>query len=222
MWNYKHLSCIVAVVAVVAFRAAPAGAETIYTDFPTWSAKFPGATEVTIPLPSPAPNTAYNYLGTASASVTYSKVLFSQQATYGAFNQFFNVGPLFSGQPAVLSSQSVLGGVPDILITFPTPVQGFALNFGTENGKSVTFTLSDNYSYTVPSTVSSIYQTPNFSGAGAASSITWVQITSQDPVLNVNNIYYLAAVPEPVGIVSLVGIGGMGLAALAFRRRRAA
>ena len=59
------------------------------------------ATTVVVPDPSPE---LYIFYGTGDASVTYDGVLFQQQAALGLAS-LFDVGPLFSGDPAVLSSQ---------------------------------------------------------------------------------------------------------------------
>ena len=87
---------------------------------------------VTIPDPSPLP---FIFYGNGDASVTYSGVLFTQQLALGNAN-LFDVGPLFSGDPAVLSSQEATIGVENILITFPGFINFFSVNYGTFNGSN--------------------------------------------------------------------------------------
>ena len=119
----------------------------------------------------------------------------------------------------MLSSQEQTVGVANILITFPTIVYGFALNYGTFDGSAVTFTLSNGDSVTQGSTGSG-YAVPDFIGATDGTPFTSVQVTSSDFVLNLNNVSYApSAVPEPTGLL-LLGIGATGL--LACSRRRSA
>src|SRR4051794_39357057 len=95
--------------------ATSARAEIItYPDFPSWNSAVSQVTTVTIPDPSPQ---TFINLGSGSASVTYSGVTFSTNATIGD-GSLYNVGELFSGHPAVLSSQQLITGTANILITF--------------------------------------------------------------------------------------------------------
>jgi len=60
-------------------------------------------------------------------------VTFSTNPTLGDGN-FFNIGILNSGEPAVLSSQGEDTGVANILITLAAPVTALSLSFGTFDG----------------------------------------------------------------------------------------
>jgi hypothetical protein len=170
------------------------------------------ATTVTIPDPAPNP---YIYFGSGDASVTYDGVTFSTSAILSD-GAFYNVGVVFSGDPAVLSSQEQSVGVANILITLPVVADAFSLDYGTFNGSAVTFLLSNGDSFTQGSTGSS-YATPDFFDVTGHGDFTSVLVTSGDYVLNVNNIDY-SAVPEPLTL-SLFGAGLLGLGAL--RRRKA-
>ena len=172
------------------------------------------AVPITVVVPDPSPN-PYIFYGNGDASVTYSGVLFTQQLALGAAN-LFDVGPLFSGDPAVLSSQEATVGVVNILITLPSPTTFFSVDYGTFFGSSVTFALSNGQIFTQGSTGSG-YLTPDFfSFSGAA--LTSVEITSADFVLNINNITYNgSSTPEP-GTLVMLGSGVLA-AAGAFRRR---
>src|ERR1039457_7121426 len=79
------------------------------------SSAFAGNIDVTIRDPAPLP---YIYFGTGDASVTYSGVVFTQQAALSNGN-FFIIGGLFSADPTVLSSQEQTSGVANILVTLP-------------------------------------------------------------------------------------------------------
>jgi hypothetical protein len=171
------------------------------------------ATTVVVPDPSPE---LYIFYGTGDASVTYSGVVFTQQAALGNAN-LWDIGPLFSGVPAVLSSQEATSGVENILITLPNPTTFFSVDYGTFDGSSVTFALSNGQTFTQGSTGSG-YATPDFfSFSGSA--LTSVEITSSDFVLNINNITYngSTSTPEP-GTLVMLGSGILA-AAGAIRRR---
>jgi hypothetical protein len=173
--------------------ASPALADVTYSDFASWSAAVTGVTTVTVPDPSPQ---TFINLGT-DGSVTYSGVVFSANSALGNGN-FFNVGELFSGSPAVLSDQEQTSGIANILITFPEAVEGFALDYGTFSGSGVTFALSNGDSVVQGSTAAG-YTTPDFVGV-TDSSFTSVLVTSDDGVLDINNISYAPAAittPEP-------------------------
>jgi hypothetical protein len=201
-------------------RSASAGVTT-YPDFPSWSAAVTGVTTVTIPDPAPLPDI---FIGSGTASVSYGGLTFSTSANLSNGN-FFNVGVLFSGDPAVLSSQEQTVGVPNIMIAFPNPITAFALNYGTFNGSDVTFALSNGDSITQGSTGSG-YAVPNFVGATDTTSFTSVLITTPDAVLNLNNVSYgaaVAVVPEPATLSLIsIGIPGIVVGYRLLRKKRAA
>jgi hypothetical protein len=208
---------VLALTLLLGARSASAGVTT-YPDFPSWSAAVSGVTTVTIPDPSPAPDI---FIGNGNASITYGSLTFSQSASLSNGN-FFNVGMLFSGDPAVLSSQEQTVGVANILITFPNPVTAFAFNYGTFDGSGVTFLLSNGDTFTQGSTGSG-YAVPDFVGATDTTSFTSVLVTSPDYVLNLNNVSYgsLATVPEPASL-SLLSIGIAGIVGYrSLRKKRA-
>ena len=103
------------------------------------SSAFAGNIDVTIRDPAPLP---YIYFGTGDASVTYSGVVFTQQAALSNGN-FFIIGGLFSADPTVLSSQEQTSGVANILVTLPVFATSFSVNFGTFNESFATFNLSN-------------------------------------------------------------------------------
>jgi hypothetical protein len=168
------------------------------------------ATIVTIPDPSPNP---YIFFGAGDASVTYSGANFSQSSVLSN-GDFFNVGVLFSGDPAVLSSQGQSVGVANILITLPGPETTFALNYGTFNGSAVTFLLSSGPSFTESSTGSD-YAVPDFFSV-TSTPFTSVLVTSPDDVLNLNNVQFSSATPLPSTWLMLLS-GFVGLGFFAYR-----
>src|SRR5262249_6867486 len=139
---------------------------------------------------------------------------FSQSSALGNGN-LFDVGVGYSGFPAQLQSSSQTVGVANILITFPVPVVGFALNYDTFSGSDVTFTLSNGDTFTQGSSATG-YDLLNFVGA-TDSGFTSVLVTSADEVLNISNISYALA-PEP-GSCVLLGVGATALVALVRRKR---
>jgi opacity protein-like surface antigen len=167
-----------------------------------------GAQAATVVIPDPAPN-LYIGFGPGDASVTYGGVEFSQQAALSD-GSFYNVGSLFSGSPAVLSSQQQTEGVANILITLPDFTKSFSLDYGTFGGSDVTFTLSNGATFTLGSTGSG-YTTPDIFSEFDATAFDTVLVTSTDSVLNINDITY--GVPEPATwALMLVGFGGLGAA----------
>jgi len=98
---------------------ADAGLVT-YTDFSSWNAATASYMTVTIPNPS----SVSGFDSFAGNSVSYSGVTFSSDTT--KYNGgFFNVGPVFSGQPAVIAAQQLDFDLVNILITFAGPVTAF-------------------------------------------------------------------------------------------------
>lgn len=170
------------------------------------------ATTVVVPDPSPL---QYIFYGTGDASVIYSGVLFQQQAVLGNAS-LFDVGPLFSGDPAVLSSQGASVGVENILITLPNATTFFSVDYGTFNGSSVTFLLGNGDHFTQGSTGSG-YLTPDLFTV-TDTPFSTVLITSSDFVLNINNITYNSTTtPEP-GTLVMFGSGIIGLAGVLRRK----
>ncbi|HYW48403.1 MAG TPA: PEP-CTERM sorting domain-containing protein [Bryobacteraceae bacterium] len=215
----RSLLRLAPVLAFALVSAVPSRADVSYASYASWaSAVTGGITSVTIPDPSP---NADIFFGNGNASVTYSGVTFSTQAALSNGN-FFNVGSLFSGDPAVLSSQQQTVGVANILITLPVAVTAFALNYGygTFFGSNVTFALSDGSTITQGSTGSG-YSVPDFFGVTSNTPFNSVLVTSSDFVLNLNNVVYgtaSTAVPEPSAIILLVMM--LGTVGLTFRLSR--
>jgi len=171
------------------------------------------ATTVTIPDPDPL---AFISFGQGDASVTYSGVTFTQSSAYGNAN-FFNVGHLFSGDLAVLSSQEASVGPENILVSLPTTSTFFSVAFGTFNGSDVTFTLSNGATFVESSLANDGYAASEFF-AVSSTPFDWVQITSPDFVLNIRDITYsTTSTPEPGSLV-LLGAGLVGMTGLLRRK----
>jgi hypothetical protein len=182
-----------------------------YPDAGSWSSAVSGKTTVTIPDPS-SPE-GFDYFGTGSASVSFGGVTFSTDGTLGD-SSFFNVGPVFSGSPAVLSSQQQTFGLANILITFLKPTTGFSLYYGTFDGSSVTFRLSNGDSLSKPS-VGGSYLASDFVGI-TDTPFTSVLITTPDSVLALNNLVY--AVPE-LSTWAMMILGFFGIAFIVYRNQ---
>jgi hypothetical protein len=151
----------------------------------------------------------------AKPAALLNSVLFQQQAVLGNAN-LFDVGPLFSGDPAVLSSQGASVGVENILITLPNATTFFSVDYGTFNGSSVTFLLGNGDHFTQGSTGSG-YLTPDLFTL-TDTPFSTVLITSSDFVLNINNITYNSTTtPEP-GTLVMFGSGIIGLAGVLRRK----
>jgi len=207
---------LAAAFALLGATAANAGV-TLFPDFASWSAAVSDVVTVTIPDPSPA---ADIFIGSGDASVTYDSVTFSQSGALSNGN-FFNVGVLFSGDPAVLSSQEQTTGVPNILITLPEAVTSLSFSYGTFDGSGVSFLLSNGYTTTLGSTGSG-YVVPDFFGITDTVPFTTVLLTtSSTEVLNLNNVAYGSTIPEASTWVMMVaGFAALGFAS--YRRKASA
>jgi hypothetical protein len=194
-----------------------------YPNSASWTAAVSGVTNVSIPDPG---GTGSLFIGAGNASVTYGGVAFSTSATLSN-GDFFAIGPGFdsSANPPILSSQQETTGTPNILVTFPSAVTAFSLDYGTFQGASVNFTLSNGDTFSQGSTAIHNYSVPDFVGVTDTTPFTSVLITTTDPGLNnpldLNNVSFgsLAVVPEPASL-ALAIIAAAGLVA-ALRRRRA-
>jgi hypothetical protein len=168
------------------------------------------AAAVTVTIPDPSPQ-QFISLGSGDASVTYDSVVFTQSSALSDGN-FFNVGPLYSGVPAVLSSQEQSTGVPNILITLPEATTTFSVGFTTFDGSDVTFLLSNGGSF-VQSSSAGGYQITDLFSVTSTPFTTVLITTSDSDGLSINDITY-GAVPEPATwAMMMVGFAGLGAAA---------
>jgi hypothetical protein len=205
-------SVIAVALASVFFGAGGAHAGLVtYSDFASWSSAVSSKATVTIPDPTGG---VFDFFGTGNASATFGGVQFSTSAALGDGN-FFNIGPVFSGSPAVLSSQEQSVGVSNILITFLKPTTAFSLSYGTFNGSQVTFLLSNGDTFSQPSTGNG-YVVTDFVGV-TDTAFTSVLVTSPDINLNLNDLVY--GVPEPSTWAMLI-LGFAGIGFFGFRRSR--
>ena len=177
------------------------------------------ASAATVNIPNPAGG-AYDFFGSGDASVTYDNVTFSTSAALGDGN-FYNVGPAFSGNAAVVSDQQASSGLENILITLPQFTKAFSLNYGTFDGSAVEFTLSNGATFSAGSTGSG-YGTPDFQSFSSTPFDTVLLTTQTAEILNVSSVTY-GGVPEPTTwAFMLVGFAGLGAAMRATRRQQAA
>ena len=199
------------------FSNAASAALIAYSDLSSWNNRVSGVSTVTIPDP-PLPD-QYEYFGSGDASVNYGGLVFSTSSLLSD-GEFYNIGTLFSGSSqAVLSSQNQTTGIDNIRITFASAVHGFALNYGTFLGNNVTFTLSNGGSVTQLSSGGVSYDIPDFVGVTDTNSFTWVQVTSPDFALNLNNVSSARSiVPEPSTFV-LLALAGIGLGLRIYGRK---
>ena len=217
---FKVLAGAAMAAALGVTATTAAAAVTTYGDFASWSAAVPSVTSVAIPDTI----TGFTFIGAGNASVTYDAVTFSQSAALGNGN-LFNISSTYNNccQPDI-SSQVASVGVENILITLPGLTNAFSLNFGTFNGSSVHFLLSNGQAFTFGSAVSDFnqpYKLLDFFGVTDTTGFNSVLVTSSDLVLNVGNVAYGGAVPVPepeTWALMLVGFAGLGVA-LRTRRR---
>ena len=216
----RFLNGIICAAMALGLSAGTARAQIITSpDFASWSGAVGPHTNVAIPDPGVGGGDGTILLGIGTASVTYDGVVFSTSA--GLSNgEYFNIGPDFAGVPAVLSSQSQTTGVANILITLPGSETGIAFNYGTFDGSSVTFTLSNGDTLTQGSTESNGYSVPDFLGITDATPFTSILVTSAGAgeVLSINNISFPNAVPEPSSLALCGVVGVVGVAVYARRR----
>ncbi len=208
--------------AVLLCTTAANATVTFFSDLTSFLAAAPPYETIAIPdVGLGTSGLGFDFLGAGDASVTYDSVTFSQSALLSNGN-FFNTSPFFSGVPAVLTSNEQTTGVPNILITFPSSVDAFALDYGTFEGSDVTFTLSDGSTTTFNSTGDG-YVTSNFFGVVDATGVTSVLITAAGPTdnLSINGVAGVADFPEPsTWAMMLIGFVGLGWAG--YRARRTA
>jgi hypothetical protein len=201
--NTSRFTILTMVFALtLGFSASVQASLTTYADFPSWSAVVGAQTATTIPDPGSA---GYIDFGSGDASVTYGGVTFSTSSILGNGN-FYNVGTEFSGNPPALSDQQESSGVANILITLPSAVTAFSLNYGygTFYGSPVTFVLGNGDTFTQGSTGSG-YSTVDFVGATDTTAFSTILVTSPDFVLNINNLVTsssISAVPEATTMIA--------------------
>lgn len=207
--RFKSVALLIAFGILALSSPAKAGLVS-YSDYTSWSAAVPAITSVSVPEPA----SGFDYFGTGDGSVSYGGVVFSTSATLGDGN-FFNVGFDFSGFPAALSSQAQTTGVANILITLPSSVTAFSLNFATFGGSDVSFKLSNGNSL-VLSSFDTAYELTNFFGVAASSPFNSVLVTTTDTALNLNAFAFgnaVPAIPEPstwlLMFLGFAGIAGM-------------
>ncbi len=177
------------------------------------------ATTVTIPDLNPG---GFVYYGSGDASVTYSGVTFTQAAALGNA-LLFNIGSnYYFNADAALSSQQVGVGVENILITLPTFVTSFSVDYSTFNGGAVSFLLSNGGSFSQGSTGGVGYSVPDVFSV-SSTPFNSVLITSPDYVLTIGDVTFNSGVPEPATwAMMLVGFAGLGAMVRSSRRRLAA
>jgi hypothetical protein len=176
-------------IIVVALASLAASVQAGLTTYPSLPALDSAVSSVaTFQIPEPLDG-YLEYFGNGTASVTYNDVNFSTSSSLGN-GAFINVGTGFSGDPPVLSSQEGTFGIRNILITFPSAVTAFALNYETFDGSSVTFSLGNGDTFTQGSTGTGIasYAARDFAGASDSTPFTSVLVMSTDPVLNIGNV----------------------------------
>jgi len=217
MRKIKHVLCVVAGLALVAYNPASSAADSLvtYSDYSSWSAAVPDVTTVVIPDP---PGGYINF-GQGNQSVMYSGVVFSASAALGN-GKFYVIGSTYKTAPYALNDQQRSTGVSNILISFPSAVTGFALDFGTwdSGGTPVTFLLSNEDTFTKIGHLTYNYSTPDFAGA-TDDPFTWVLVTTSSYALTITNVSY-SATPEPSDLTLLGSLTVLG-GAVYLRRRRA-
>lgn len=216
---FIRFAAFVAVFVLWGETSSQAGLTT-YADVASWESVVlnpPYVNLTTVVIPDVG-----SYLGTGTASVIYGDVVFSTDGALSDSN-VFNIDSNFSGAVPVLSAQNSTFGGQNILIEFTDAMHAFALNYGTFNGSSVTFLLSNGHSFTQGSTGSG-YLVPDFAGVTDTESFTSVLITSNDFVMNIGDVSHATlsgsnAVPEPASL-ALLSLGGAALAAACRRSRQ--
>jgi hypothetical protein len=216
-----HMRFVVAAAAAFGFGAPAQAGLVTYGDFGSWSGAVSGIATTIIPDPAPL---GFILIGVGDASVTYGDIAFSQSSLLSN-GSLYNVGPLSSLFPAVLSSQQQTTGTPNVLISLPSAVDALALNYGNFLGSPVTFTFSNGDSVTLGTTVSSEYAVPDFFGVTDTAAFTSVLLTETDTVdaLNLNNVNVASArvIPEPATWTMMaIGFAGLAAAGLRFSGRR--
>ncbi|MBX3439088.1 MAG: PEP-CTERM sorting domain-containing protein, partial [Planctomycetaceae bacterium] len=197
--------------------ASPGGAGMMtYTDYASWNHAVTNVTPVTIP-------DVTSYLGPASASVTFDGVTF---ATDGAFGDphLFTVSTSITSTIPILSVQQGTQGLNVFLLTFPTPITAFSMNFGTFSRFSgINLIILSTQGRDFLLGTGDGYATGGFIGVVESTPFQTVHLVSSiSDVINVGNVAYAdaASVPEP-GSLSLFGMGAIGMIGFFRRRRRA-
>ena len=229
MKSFRRMIVASVALSVIVFVARSSNASLMtYNNFADWNSNVTNVSYEEILNPTP-PST-FQSLGSGNQSIEFGNATFSQTASYGDA-QFYVIGSGYSAglptAPIISSEQTNSTDVTNIKIVFSYTVTGFALNFGTTDGSTVTFELFNGSTsidtFTRGSTGGDNFNTSDFVGATDTAFDT-VLITATDYTLNVNNVYDSTpsgSVPEP-STFAMLCIGSIGLAIRSVGRKKLA
>ncbi len=179
-------------------------ADVLYNDPTAWLSSATGVTTFNFEgLVAPG---TFAFLGSGpGANITLGGINFAVGPS--SDGGLFVVGDGIYYSNAAISTQGSSTPFNELVITLPAPVTALGFTFGDFFADTATITLSDG-TVALPTAVMAPFL--GFFGVTSPTGISWVDISTPDPVINVGSVSFGAETPEPYSLMLLaIAISGL-------------